>query len=117
MKAWWISWYQPTIDGEGNSTEWELHSPWWISGETMEEPPRLTVCAAVLAETADAAKAQAVAAQDSPGLELEWRFVDETDTDEWSPFSDRFPWNEWMAWVPSIGKTCNCEACRAEVRS
>lgn len=102
MKAWWISWYHHPDDGP-----FELHTPWWISGFTMEEPARDTIVAAVQAE--DEANAWDVVneAYDARPARLERRFCDELEDREqqpsarepWStPENGRFPRADWMEW-------------------
>lgn len=41
----WLSWY-----GELPMSEFELHSPWWISGYDAEDRP--VICAAIQATSA-----------------------------------------------------------------
>jgi hypothetical protein len=93
----WCSWYCPN-DLMG---KFELHSPWWISGETMEDDDgkfAYTICAAVRAENEDAAQQIIIDSHDDPKpIGLEWRFV-ERRPDDWSPFSDRFQRADWMQW-------------------
>lgn len=94
MARFWISWWShPTVG-------FELHSPWWVTGYSSQgfgaEEAQRSLCAAVLAENAEAAKAAVVAAHDAP-VDLEWRFV-EHRPDSWSPFNDRFPRKSWMRW-------------------
>jgi hypothetical protein len=96
----WVSWYCPN-DMMG---KFELHSPWWISGETMEDDDgkfAFTLCAAVMATSEDQAKLKVVMSHDAPYIEranaVEWRFADPRP-DDWSPFSDRFPKADWMQW-------------------
>jgi hypothetical protein len=102
MNAYWLSWYHPYDIGQ-----FELHAPWWISGERMD-PEAATIVAAVRAENEDAAKQLVVDSYDTPP-DLEWRFCDVLDR---SPFSDRFPQtSEWMTWEED--RTCNCEVCRS----
>jgi len=91
-KSFWVSWYH---DPDG--PEFELWSPWWISGWRPVddfEKVHSTVCAAIKAENEDAAKAKVLSSYDEP-VEIEWRFV-EGRPDEWSPFSARFPKAKWM---------------------
>jgi hypothetical protein len=101
MNAYWISYYVP----EDRMKDFELHSPWWISGETMEDRIRVTVVAAVRAMTEAAAAKRFRDAFDSRP-EFEERFITEVDGRGWSPFSDRFPQAEWMAWTDDA--TCAC---------
>ena len=91
MSQWWASWYVP----EGLMPQFELHSPWWITGETFEEPPRLTVVAALRAEDEARARQQFLLAFDEPPEGLEERFIEPFDG---SPYSGRFPRADWMEW-------------------
>lgn len=90
---WWLSWWTPA----GGS--WELHSPWWISGEKVNmntgDVLAHSVVAAVVAPTAEEAKRIVESVHDA--TQLEWRFC-ERRPDDWSPFSDRFPRASWMRW-------------------
>lgn len=97
MTDYWLSWY----NGEDLS-EFELHSPWWISGYAFD-PDRDIICAAIRAENEDAAWEQVRNSYDSPPAEIEQRFCDEL---EGSPFSGRFPQGNWMVWEDN--RTCNC---------
>lgn len=92
--CWWLSW-------EASQEEFELHSPWWVSGfayyeQDGEEIERATICAAVRAATEDEAKAKILAAHDGPVV-LEWRFCSDKGPD-YDPFNGRFPRADWMAW-------------------
>ena len=99
MNNYWVSWYCPN-DLMG---KFELHSPWWVSGETMEDDDgkfSFTICAAVQAPDEDGAKRLIEMAHDEPRpRNLEWRFVTEKPRD-WSPGSGRFPLADWMKWTP-----------------
>src|SRR5262245_45714271 len=105
MKAYWLSWY-----GTPDTGPFTLEWPWWISGHrlvgrkrtdgeidvTQQDP---TICAAVRAESEEAAKEIILAAHDrrpGPG-DMVWRFCEE-QPDGWSPFSERFPRADWMVW-------------------
>jgi len=94
----WVSWYCP----EDMMGKFELHSPWWISGETMDEPMSFTICAAVMATSEDQAKLKVIMSHDAPyvsraSTETVWRFAS-LKPDDWSPFTDRFPKADWMQW-------------------
>lgn len=108
--GWWVSWYH--IDSLG---EFELHSPWWVSGcrlvgdldgDLREDP---TMVAAVRAADAESAREFVIQSYDNPPVDLEWRFVD--DLPDGPAFTDRFPKGDWMAW-DSDGRTCNCPKCQ-----
>ena len=85
-RPFWVSWWY--------MSEFELHSPWWISGERGDGVE--SVCAAVMATSEDDARACILAAHDVSG-EIEWRFAEERPAD-WAPFCDRFPRANWMVW-------------------
>ena len=98
-KAYWLSWYTTAEHGG-----WELHSPWWISGYSGDGEETIIV-AAVRANSPEEAEEVVVNSYDTPPEYLRFRFNDEFDR---SPFSDRFPQAEWMAWDDD--RTCNCGA-------
>jgi len=99
----WVSWYASEVLFTWNG-------PWWVSGArplddnlTLNDLPNRTtdkwqdmICAAVIADSEEHAKALIVAAHDKP-VELEWRFATARDR-SWSPFSERFPKADWMQW-------------------
>jgi hypothetical protein len=86
---WWISWWSDL------ARDFELHYPWWVSGEDCEG--RMSVCAAVVAKTEEAAKEIVLSSYDEPPGEIEWRFCERRDG---SPFTDRFPKPGWAMWPP-----------------
>lgn len=91
MKRWWVSWYDQRYG------KWELHSPWWVSGERSADEAK-TICAAVIAPDEDGAKRLIIMAHDEPRpRDLEWRFVEERP-EHWHPFCDRFERADWMRW-------------------
>jgi hypothetical protein len=105
-RAWWISWYHDRGFGP-----FELHSPWWISGFTMDD--RETIVGAVQAETEKDAWEKVYASYDARPASIEERFIEELDDREQQP-SARAPWGtvengrfqhaDWMVWeVPSGG--------------
>jgi hypothetical protein len=99
MKAWWISWYNPFP-----RDEFELHSPWWVSGYRMSDDAETMVAAVRAPSEEEAMTVVAMAYDDKPApTAIEWRFVRELNV---SPFSDRFPQAEWMAWDDQ--RTCGC---------
>jgi hypothetical protein len=91
MTNYWISWYH-NFEKHG---EFELHSPWWISGGDLGGND--IVVAAVRAEDEDAARVIIHQSYDKPPVWLDWRFVNER-ADDWAPFCDRFPQASWMKW-------------------
>lgn len=93
LKRFWLSWEHVT-DGP----TFELHSPWWVSGETFSGE-RQMICAAVLAQSEEAARKLIEASYDPGGAVAEWRFCNEREPD-WTPFCDRFPRAKWMHWPP-----------------
>ncbi len=94
LHAYWLSWYHHPDDGE-----FELHSPWWISGFTISQPQRDTIVAAVQAESEEAAWEAVHAAYDTPPTRLERRFIDELgDRVPWTDTGGRFPRADWMTW-------------------
>lgn len=99
-RAWWVSWYSLR-----DRSEFELHSPWWISGYDSDDNDILI--AAVLADSEAAAYDKVRAAYDEPRSDddITERFCHELDQ---SPFSDRWPRAEWMAWDPEVSVTCAC---------
>lgn len=91
MEAYWISWYHHPDDGS-----FELHTPWWISGFTMEEPQRDTIVAAVQAEDVENAWEVIHRSYDTPPTRIETRFCERLG--DQPVFSDRFPRADWMQW-------------------
>jgi hypothetical protein len=93
QRNWWVSWYCPP----GQMGKFELHWPWWVSGQRMSDDAE-TICAAVKAENEDGAKQVIIDSfDDQKPDDLEWRFVNERPGD-WSPFCDRFQSAKWMKW-------------------
>lgn len=88
MTKYWVSWY-------GTGVGFELNSPWWVSGERLSDDAP-TICAAVVAEDEDGARAVVETAHDEP-VTPEWRFVEERP-DNWTPFNNRFRRADWMVW-------------------
>lgn len=91
QRGYWVSWWTTEEMGV-----FELHSPWWISGE-LGDGTTVSLCAAVRALSARDAKALILCSYERLPGQIEWRFV-EQKADGWSPFSDRFPRAEWMQW-------------------
>jgi hypothetical protein len=92
MRYRWISWYHDSEMGE-----FELHSPWWVSGEDMAG--RKTIVAAIPTDSEQVALDLVIAAYDRRPVALEIRFNDEK---EGSPFSGRFRAAPWMKWPGGI---------------
>lgn len=91
--SFWVSWYQ-----EKDPDVLPIASPWWRTQDTtIEGRQMVTMCAAVRADGVDKA-IRFIEAQlgEFYGL-VRWRFVDHMD-DGWSPFSKRFPREDWMIW-------------------
>lgn len=105
MKKWWVSWYDEYRFGD-----FELHFPWWISGVRGEDNADM-ICAALMADTEEAAIEIVYAVYDKRPDAIEFRFV-EGRPDDWSPFCGRFPKADWMAWYENIDdKALNCLTC------
>jgi len=88
VRNWWLSWYQKP--GEGFILSW----PWWNTGERADG--HLTICAAVQAESQEAAERIVQDAMDHDFAVL-WRFCEERHR-YWTPFNDRFQAEPWMRW-------------------
>lgn len=91
MKVYWVSWYHTS-----EFSEFELHSPWWITGSRDHDDAE-TVCAAIRSVSIKQAKEQIYKAYDSPPRLIEFRFVEKMRSD-FSPFNDRFQKQSWMIW-------------------
>lgn len=106
LPAWWLSWYTLTP-----LSTFELHSPWWVSGE-RERDGAVAVVAAVRAIDEDAAWGMIRLAYDDPNeAHIQKRFIDRLHQP--TPFSSRFPQGVWMDW-DAEGNTCRCEAVHAD---
>lgn len=99
---WWISFYVP----DGSMGEFELHSPWWISGYGDDET---TIVAAVKADDEDGAWQQVIDSFDDEANYRE-RFIEPLPDDR-SAFSDRFPKSKWMAWTATDTCACGLPTC------
>lgn len=101
MSGWWLSWYSDIP-----LAEFELHSPWWVSG--YDGAGVETVVAAVRAEDEEAAMEAVRTAYDflPEHPSIRWRFVEPLTRE--TPFTERFPQGEWMAW--DAEGTCRCVA-------
>ncbi|NBJ13364.1 hypothetical protein [Microvirga arsenatis] len=89
VKRYWVSWL-------ADHGPFELHSPWWFSGmRASDDVP--TVCAAVMAESEEAAREAIYACVDSRPAHIEFRFIEERP-DDWTPFNSRFQRRDWMNW-------------------
>lgn len=91
MKTFWVSFHV----AEALLPEFEVHTPWWISGGDLNG--NAAICMAVQAENEEAVRNFVYASFDNHPMNLKWRFIDECKAD-WSPFSDRFPQGAWMKW-------------------
>ena len=91
LKPYWLSWWCD----EDDYGKWELHSPWWVTGEDPEG--RLSICAAVWAGSHESAQGIIHDCYDEPPSELDWRSVEQKPP-EFDPFTDRFPRRDWMKW-------------------
>jgi hypothetical protein len=90
MNNYWVSWYH-----KKNHSPFEIHSPWWISGE--DENGSLTICAAIKAHDQHHARSIILSSYDDLPDNLQFRFFEERPYG-WIPFTDRFPKAEWMKW-------------------
>jgi hypothetical protein len=88
MRPFWVSWWRAP-------GTFELHRPWWISGE--RDDGAQSMCAAVLAQDEFTARLCVQWAHDNKDTVIEWRFVEPKDRG-WSPFSSRFRRADWMIW-------------------
>jgi len=90
VKKFWLSWYS-------NAEAFTLDTPWWISGYRVfnDEFHQPTICAAVRAESKEAAKEIILAAHDARPSNFEWRFIEECPA-YWSPVTYRFLRADWM---------------------
>lgn len=75
----WISFYVGEVRVDGL---------WWVTGSTVAEPVRYSVCGVVTAESAEEAVAKGRASLEQP--EAEVRFCD-LKPEGWRPHSERFP--------------------------
>lgn len=101
MNAWWISFYVP----DEHMGEFELHSPWWVSGYGDGET---IIVAAIRADDEEAAWQRVIDAFDDEAQYRE-RFCDPLGRD--TPFVDRFPQLSWMAWSDATTCACNLPHC------
>ena len=85
----WLSWYHRSEYGE-----FELHWPWWVTGEGEAG---ISICTAIRDTGVAEAKRVIERSYDNEQRGLEWRFANEQRRD-WSPFGDRFPKADWMTW-------------------
>lgn len=103
MKNFWVSFWAAREFGA-----FEIHSPWWFSGYRFKPGTKLddiddedttesSVCAAVRAESEEAAREFIYQSFDVRPECIEFRFVEERPAD-WSPYSDRFRQAAWMKW-------------------
>jgi hypothetical protein len=87
----WISWWHDNAkDGE-----FELHTPWWISGEDMKG--RESICAGIMAKSEEDAKNKIISSYDKSPDVIDFRFC-VLKEDNWTPFSSRFRKADWMIW-------------------
>jgi len=104
LRGYWLSWYHDPEDGP-----FELHTPWWISGYTVDvelHHQKEVVVAAVQAESVDDAWNVVRAAYDTSPTHLEKRFCDPLEDrpgrpnirEPWTGASGRFRRADWMQW-------------------
>lgn len=75
-----------------------LHFPWWITGESgigVDRPIYQTIVAAIPTESAQEAEEIILNSFDKRPEDIEWRF---NSLKEGSPYSDRFQKTGWMQW-------------------
>ena len=104
MRPFWVSWW-------GEPGTFELHRPWWISGE--RDDGKQSICAAVLAQDEFTARLSIQWAHDDNDAVIEWRFAEEKPKG-WSPFGSRFRQADWMIWPESLTPA---EPAEARIRS
>lgn len=92
VRPFWLSWYQ-----RKDYPEFELHTPWWISGRRLHDDAH-TICAAVMAADEAGAREVVLASFDRRPADVEFRFVTPREPG-WSPYCDRFPAADWMRWL------------------
>lgn len=98
LKPFWVSWWC-----EANQYgKFELHSPWWVSGEDADG--RRAIVAAVMAKSEVDAIGCIFSCHDKVPKSLDWRFIEEKHPD-WSPLSDRFRRAKWMKWPEQAQET------------
>lgn len=90
MHNFWLSWYHDPA-----FSAFELHSPWWISGE--QDDGTKSIVAAVKAASAHEARNIILRAYDDLGEKLQFRFCCEKPS-FWDPFGELYPRAEWMIW-------------------
>lgn len=93
MTKWWVSWWHHDESHGG----FEIHSPWWVSGQDMED--RVSICAAIRARDEDHVREIIASCYDAPEKveNLDYRFIEEREA-SWSPFNSRFCKADWMKW-------------------
>lgn len=91
----WLSWWYTKDLGS-----FEIHTPWWISGERDGDGAASIVAAMPAMDESDA-KQRVLSAYDTRPASLEWRFCEERRAV--SPFSDRFRRAPWMRWDKVTG--------------
>lgn len=92
LKKWWVSWWFDHV----KHGPFELHSPWWVSGERMSDSA-LSICAAMIGSDEEYIKKRVAEAYDVLPEDLEFRFIEQRP-DDWLPYSERFPRADWMKW-------------------
>ncbi len=93
MFRFWISWRHNTNTQGPFNLQW----PWWVEGVNGDD----IIYAAVIAKSPRRAKHiihQAYANREAEmEVELDYRFF-EVKPEAWTPFSERFPRQDWMVW-------------------
>lgn len=88
--TYWISWYIRDIDDERVAERWPDDIRVWRTGETMEEPPRATLCARIEAGSEDEAWNRVRSLYGPYAHEVVERFSEQVPRGWWPP-EDRFP--------------------------
>lgn len=98
MKKYWVS-FNCSVNLMEN---FEMHSPWWISGSQINSNYEITshsICCAIQQPNKREVYRYVRSCFDK-GYEpkrIKYRFIDEKPN-SWSPFCDRFPKAKWMKW-------------------
>jgi len=96
MRSWWMRFYVDAAE----MPHFEYHGPWWTSGYAPDADGNYTrhiICAAVVAASEVDARRVIEGAFDAGHTLAQWDASMLTRPD-WTPFSDRFPREEWMRW-------------------
>ena len=93
VRPFWLSWFHTNELGG-----FDLLWPWWETACCHETGGRsITICAAVQADSEEAAKEVVLASFDVRPTHVQWRFCEPRPVN-WEPFNDRFERDAWMSW-------------------